>query len=539
MSKVEVSCCMIVKNEEVRIKGCLSSIVSEVDEIILVDTGSTDKTLEIASTFDPKVRIFHFDWKDDFAAARNASLSEARGDWVIFIDADERFNPLGRRDILRLIAREGKADAYFVGIRSFRMENDEISASFDWAVRFFRRFPDIEFSGMIHESVEPYLLRRGAIIKRAPFIIDHFGYSLKDDKWQSKIERNFRIALKQIRKDPKDIYTLYHLALTAYLLGKVNTASRLLNRACQLINISEDRSKLQLSCFILNLRSKLFLDQKAYDEAIEVANRSLTLIPQQKSARLIKGLALMSQQKWDEAIPWLEEALKFTLHETDPFSNLSMLSMEFSISISELKRTLAGCYARIGHHEKALSILNDNVDSHYLLILAAASLENQDLKGVFFYLRSISLRVNQLPLQNMLSLFHHSISLMTDPSSIETDSLKDFLKILAARRDWKDVLIPFLDLLISQEKDAWLLRETMVSDIMQARLEIILSIRKEDPESIIKRGSILFKKLLSRKDLSEEEIDTIKLYMGLLFQRGKKQEALFIKRRLENIRHNL
>ncbi|MCH8018826.1 glycosyltransferase family 2 protein, partial [candidate division KSB1 bacterium] len=86
--KPSLSLCMIVKNEEEYLQECLESIEDVVDEIIVVDTGSTDRTVEIARQFDAEVH--HIPWNDDFAAARNESIKHASGDWILQLDADER-----------------------------------------------------------------------------------------------------------------------------------------------------------------------------------------------------------------------------------------------------------------------------------------------------------------------------------------------------------------------------------------------------------------------------------------------------------------
>ena len=84
----KLSLCMIVKNEEKFLAGCLESVKNIVDEIIIVDTGSTDKTIEIANSYNAKV--YHFEWKNDFSLARNESIKHATGDWILILDADER-----------------------------------------------------------------------------------------------------------------------------------------------------------------------------------------------------------------------------------------------------------------------------------------------------------------------------------------------------------------------------------------------------------------------------------------------------------------
>ena len=88
--QMKLSVCLIVRNEEALLENCLKSVSQLADQLVVVDTGSTDKTLEIARSFNAE--IYHFKWCDDFAAARNESIKYATGDWILWIDADERLS---------------------------------------------------------------------------------------------------------------------------------------------------------------------------------------------------------------------------------------------------------------------------------------------------------------------------------------------------------------------------------------------------------------------------------------------------------------
>ncbi|MCR4292358.1 MAG: glycosyltransferase family 2 protein, partial [Candidatus Kuenenia sp.] len=101
---VKLSACLIVKNESGILPRCLESIQSFVDEIIIVDTGSTDNTVEIALRY--KAKVHHFQWRNDFSAARNESLQHANGDWILYIDADEIIDEANALKIRSLINRE-------------------------------------------------------------------------------------------------------------------------------------------------------------------------------------------------------------------------------------------------------------------------------------------------------------------------------------------------------------------------------------------------------------------------------------------------
>ncbi len=99
-----ISLTMIVRNLEAHLPGCLESVADLVDEIVLVDAGSTDATKAVAAQFGGKVKIFDFPWCDDFAAARNESLRHATGDWALWLDANDRLDDINRQRLQKLLA---------------------------------------------------------------------------------------------------------------------------------------------------------------------------------------------------------------------------------------------------------------------------------------------------------------------------------------------------------------------------------------------------------------------------------------------------
>ncbi|MEJ5300852.1 MAG: glycosyltransferase [Thermodesulforhabdaceae bacterium] len=538
MSAVEISCCMIVKNEEAHIKGCLQSLIHEVDEIVVVDTGSTDKTKEIVTSFGPKVRIIEFPWRDDFAEARNVSLREAKGSWVLTIDADERLNPLGRKNIIRELIKVKGVDAYSVRIRSFHLDNDKISGSFDWAVRLFKKLPDVEFSGIIHESVFPSLLKRGSIIKQAPFIIDHFGYEVSQDKLRLKLERNFKLALKQIRKTPKDPYFLYHLALPAFQLGRHRTALRVIDKAHQIIKQSKNITDKHLHCFILNLKSRILLEKGNYQEAIELAENSLSLIPQQRSARIIKGVAYTILHKWDEAIPWLEEAFYFQNLAGDPLKDPSSLSMELTIPSRDIKNLLARCYANTGQHQKAIAMISDE-NAEILPVLATIAMDKGDIEGAIAYLANLDHHKLTFPTEHILKSFERILSKASDTSSHVVQGINKFLKLLGLRPDWRKTLSPFVDIIVSQKKSSWFFRlveKDDPNDLSNKRLGMLLAIKSGNIDEAIGQSLYQVKSILSKPEISPEEQEILKLHVGLLIYAGKKREASSLVRMVERIK---
>lgn len=209
---------MIVRNEEQFLEGCLESIKDVVDEIVIVDTGSTDRSREIAARYGAKV--FDFPWCDDFAAARNEALEKCRGEWILYIDADERLRPASRDEVRRILSDRRNA-AYTVrfhpigGYTAYR------------EYRIFMNDPRIRFESAIHETMYNSLLAAaeedGLGIGDCPLAIDHTGY---DGDLMHKHRRNLPLLVKQIERNPSRMYLRWQLGVAQKGLGDVAGAEK-------------------------------------------------------------------------------------------------------------------------------------------------------------------------------------------------------------------------------------------------------------------------------------------------------------------------
>ena len=164
-----VSACLIIRDEERYLPSCLSQLTAFADEIVIVDTGSTDRSLEIANSYG--ARVFHSPWENDFAAARNLGLTQAHGDWILYIDADEllQAQPVQQRQLTA-------ADAIAATVRFCAKARLQPYRE----LRLFRNRPDIRFSGAIHETIRPAVTAlvqagEGRVVD-TDIRIDHRGY---------------------------------------------------------------------------------------------------------------------------------------------------------------------------------------------------------------------------------------------------------------------------------------------------------------------------------------------------------------------------
>jgi tetratricopeptide (TPR) repeat protein len=206
-----LSLSMIVKNEEADLDACLRSASALCDELVVVDTGSTDRTVEIARRHG--ARVFHFAWCDDFAAARNFALDRTRGQWVLHLDADEVAVEL-KPGQLRAELRSQPNSVQFLRVPVRSRGGDTSGGDEHLARRLFRRHPDVRWQRRIHENIGN---RRGespdADRLAASLVVDHHGYADAELRQaRGKNERNVRLLRREILEHPHDPVPHFYLA---------------------------------------------------------------------------------------------------------------------------------------------------------------------------------------------------------------------------------------------------------------------------------------------------------------------------------------
>lgn len=206
--------CLIARDEEVNLPRCLSSLSGVVDGICLVDTGSTDSTIEVARSFGAEVKSIP--WEDDFAQARNASLGMARGDWVLQVDADEELDPSTAGLLRTTISGDSWCHLVEVELRDGSSHPGKVLLP-----RLFRLDSRIRYRRALHESVLDSVTELGVGAPQASGIrLVHHGYLPESVSSRSKHERNLRILRKVRERGQADAYDLYKLATTLPTWGE-------------------------------------------------------------------------------------------------------------------------------------------------------------------------------------------------------------------------------------------------------------------------------------------------------------------------------
>ena len=290
-NKGTLSLCMIVKNEERHLTRCLLSATPAVDEMIVVDTGSTDRTKDIAKAFGAKV--FDFPWTNDFSEARNVSLSKASGDWILVLDADEVISALDYPAIEKIVKKKAaKPAAYTLVTRNYTNEvcskgwiaNDRKylleEAGTGWfpsdKVRLFVNDKRIQFQNPVHEFVETTVEKAGIEIKTSGIPVHHYG-RFDTDKIIAKGKEYFLLGKKKFEEMKDDIKALKELAIQASELEEYVTAVELWKRVIEL--------KPNDSVVFLNI-GYAYMKLGKYEETLISSRRAMELDPTMKEAAL-------------------------------------------------------------------------------------------------------------------------------------------------------------------------------------------------------------------------------------------------------------
>lgn len=213
----KLTLCMIVKDEALLLRPCLESVKGVVDEIIIVDTGSDDETISIALEYG--ANVLRHEWQNDFSLARNKSLKDATGDWILFLDADER---LDRNSIPKLKEIINKKNVEGCRLELVNYIDDGSSTMKNFILRLFRN-RGYRFTGKIHEQIEHEVSQKGMIIQ-APIVIHHLGYLSKIMDLKQKESRNVEMLEKELRDSPQNSYLRFQLGVDLGIKNKHDEA---------------------------------------------------------------------------------------------------------------------------------------------------------------------------------------------------------------------------------------------------------------------------------------------------------------------------
>jgi tetratricopeptide (TPR) repeat protein len=274
---------MIVKNEEANLPGCLGTVADLVDEIVVVDTGSVDRTRAIAAEFG--ARVYDFAWADDFSRARNASIDHASGAWIFWLDADDRLDEENRA---RLRALSGSLSdnntAYlmtYLALSELGQERNSVAHH----VKLFRNHPAIRWQYRVHEQIAPAIERQGGTIQWSDVTVHHYGYQ-DPAVVQAKLERNLRLVRLDHADCPNDPIVLFNLGRTTMRVGDLEGSLPLLRQAIDTLPAGADFLRRTAYGLMIEALCRLARHQEALARCLEGRAR----FPLESELLLAEGL---------------------------------------------------------------------------------------------------------------------------------------------------------------------------------------------------------------------------------------------------------
>ncbi|WP_286154911.1 glycosyltransferase family 2 protein [Bacillus sp. FJAT-27264] len=303
-----VSLCMIVKNEEKNIERCLASARPFVDEMIVVDTGSTDQTIQLCRA--AGAQVYSFEWNNHFAEARNYSLEQATGDWILWMDADEVIDVSAAGNWNEQLAI-ADVPLFNVHLVNYIGEAPDPNETFHIAhTRLFRNGIGLRFLYPIHETlnVEEILIGEKAprsIGQIEGLIIYHYGYLQPYVTAKQKNERNLRLLLQEWNTDNSNPWTEYHLASEYYRTGQYEQAFNFVN-----LSIARFLNSGKLPPSLLyNLKYSCLIIMDSLENIPTGIDKAIKLYPDYINLYFYKGVALFKSKEYSSAIEQFEQCI--------------------------------------------------------------------------------------------------------------------------------------------------------------------------------------------------------------------------------------
>jgi tetratricopeptide (TPR) repeat protein len=303
-----LSLCMIVRDEEEMLPRCLDAIHGAVDEIVIVDTGSTDRTIEIALSYGAKV--IEREWTGSFAEARNASFEAATGDWVMYLDADEVL-VADDADRLRQLTGQTWREAFYLVETNYTGEEGDGTALTHNALRVFRNRPQYRFDGRLHEQIAQHLpTYTPERVAHSTVRIEHYGYLGSVRSAKEKSQRNIELLKAQQAESPPTAFLHFNLGSEYAAAEDAPAALAEFERAWAMIQSDPDGGAYE---FTPTLIARLVRCLRACGRAQDAINRAddgLRRFPGFTDLVLEQAYASVALGREDEAIAYYDSCIE-------------------------------------------------------------------------------------------------------------------------------------------------------------------------------------------------------------------------------------
>lgn len=285
---------MIVKNEEKYIEQCIKSVMSVVDEMVIVDTGSTDNTVKIVKKLGAKV--FSYEWENDFSKARNFAISKATSDWIFILDADEVLHP-DDVHLIRPAIQTTNGDFLKTSIHDFLGEEADMNNFLVRSGRHIFKKDVFQYVGIIHEAIMPINRLKKALLQDTSIRILHYGYLESNMSGKGKNNRNSTLIQKVLDQYPDNGLYLFYMGNEYANQHDYEKALYYYEKSCQQKALgTEYYSTLLYRTAMSNQRLR------KYDESLNMICTALEYYPDFTDVEMLRGIVYKELKRYTLAI---------------------------------------------------------------------------------------------------------------------------------------------------------------------------------------------------------------------------------------------
>lgn len=346
-----LSICMIVKNEEATLKKCLSKIQSFIDDIVIIDTGSTDNTKLVAAEFTDK--IFDFKWCNDFSKARNYSISKAANDWILVLDADEYIVGFSEENVKQFI--NNKTNENRIGRIERKNVMDDGGSSHNYTDRINRLFNKNFFcyEGMIHEQLV-FKENKSFETQWVDITVNHIGYIKEVLNRTNKLNRNIELLNEAIENNSKDPYLYFQLAKSYYMLKDYKSAITYFNEALRF----DLDYRLEYVTDLIETYGYALINNEEYSEALKL-EKYYNIYKNNSDFIFLLGLIYMNNAKFSEAVNFFLQCTKFNYSKVEGVTSfLAHYNIGVIYEVLDFKKEAVQYYKLCGEYQPALNRLS-------------------------------------------------------------------------------------------------------------------------------------------------------------------------------------
>jgi len=296
-NKTGLSLAMIVKDEENCITRCLDSVIDLVDEMVIVDTGSTDNTIDICRSYN--ARVFNYSWNNNFAEARNFGLAKVTQDWVLWLDADEKVARENREQLSNqdLFANYDALSVPIINFYGEKVNHDEIAKIAQ--PRLFRNHMGFRFENKIHEWLN---ISSAYDQERVGFLdlkIYHYGYLNTQVENKQKFLRNVELLLQELKEEKNHAWTHYYLAMEYYRRNRLKTAFEHVNQS---ITLFIKEGIIPPPSMLYSLKYSILIRTESWEGAWPGIKSAVRMFPDYVDLKFYMGVILYYKQMYQEAL---------------------------------------------------------------------------------------------------------------------------------------------------------------------------------------------------------------------------------------------